>query len=76
MPLNNDTPKVRNNPNENRPKDEAVIAAHDQAEKDIEDDAELTIHPRPEDDLDEGEIARFEDGNDGVQEEQDPLDAK
>jgi hypothetical protein len=74
MPLNNDTPKVRNNPQENQPKDESVIAAHDQAEKDIEDDAELTINPRPEDDLDEGELARFEDGDDGKKEEQDPLE--
>jgi hypothetical protein len=44
---------------------EIVIAAHDQAEKDIEADAELTIDPRPEDDLDEGEIARFEAGDTG-----------
>lgn len=74
MPLDNETPKVRNNPNENRPKDESVTAAHDQAEKDIEEDAELTIHPRPEDDLDEGELARFEDGHDTKQENQDPLE--
>lgn len=74
MPLDNDTPKVRNNPNEHKPKDESVIAAHDQAEKDIEDDAELTIHARPEDDLDEGELARFEDGDDAEQKEQDPLE--
>jgi hypothetical protein len=68
MPLDNDTPNVRNKP-ATRPEvaaeKEIVIAAHDQAEKDIEADAELTIDPRPEDDLDEGEIARFEAGDTG-----------
>jgi hypothetical protein len=67
MPLDNDTPNVRitGNPPEVAAEKEAVIAAHDQAEKDIEADAELTIDPRPEDDLDEGEIARFEAGDTG-----------
>ncbi|MCW3110242.1 MAG: hypothetical protein JWQ09_4748 [Segetibacter sp.] len=60
MPLDNDTPNVRNNP-QPTPKDEAVIAAHEQAEKDIEQDAELNMAPDPAADLDEGEIARFED---------------
>ena len=43
-------------------KDDAVFAAHEEAEKDIEQDGELDLKPRPEDDLDEGELARFEDG--------------
>lgn len=60
MPLDNNTPQVRNNPMPT-PKDDAVIAAHDQAEKDIEQDAELNPTPDPTADLDEGEIARFED---------------
>lgn len=59
MPLDNNTPNVRNNPMPT-PKDDAVIAAHDQAEKDIEQDAELNLEPNPIDDLDEGESARFE----------------
>ncbi|WP_018616722.1 hypothetical protein [Segetibacter koreensis] len=68
MPLDNNTPNVRNNP-QPRPEvaaeKETVIAAHDQAEKDMEEDDELNTKPAPEDDLDEGEIARFEDGDEG-----------
>jgi hypothetical protein len=63
MPLDNNTPNVRNNPMPT-PKDEAVIAAHEQAEKDIELDGDLNMKPEPIDDLDEGESARFEDGRD------------
>lgn len=63
MPLDNNTPKVRNNPMPT-PKDDAVIAAHNEAEKDIEEDGELSHKPEPIDDLDEGESARFEDGRD------------
>ena len=37
---------------------ENVKAAHQQAEKDIEQDADLSIHS-PNDDLDEGESARL-----------------
>ena len=37
-----------------------AIAAHKQADKDIEQDPDLTTKPRPEDDLDEGELARME----------------
>lgn len=64
MPLNDETPKVRNTPRENEEKDKAVIAAHEQAEKDIELDVDLNAEPEPEDDLDEGEIARFENKDD------------
>jgi hypothetical protein len=65
MPLDNNTPHVRNNPMPT-PKDDAVIAAHNEAEKDIEEDGELSLKPEPIDDLDEGESARFEDeGNAG-----------
>jgi hypothetical protein len=63
MPLDNNTPNVRNNPMPT-PKDEKVIAAHEQAEKDMEQDGDLNNKPEPIDDLDEGESARFEDGND------------
>jgi len=41
----------------NREKEKA-IRAHDEAEKDMNEDAELTAH-NPNDDLDEGESARL-----------------
>jgi hypothetical protein len=59
MPLDNNTPNVRNNPMQTL-KDDAVEAAHIEAEKDIEEDGELSLTPEPIDDLDEGESARFE----------------
>jgi hypothetical protein len=53
--------------NESEPRtrqDENVKAAHDQAEEDIEQDADFSLHS-PNDDLDEGESARLgEDRND------------
>lgn len=60
MPLDNNTPKVRNNPMPT-PKDDAVAAAHDEAEKDMEQDDDLGTVPEPIDDLDEGESAAYED---------------
>lgn len=67
MPLDNNTPKVRNQP-QPRPEvaaeKENALAAHDQAEKDMEEDDDLNTKPAPEDDLDEGEIARFENEDD------------
>ena len=74
MPLDNKTPEVRNNPmpmekesanKEESDKKETVIAAHDEAEKDMERDPDLNTKPAPEADLDEGELARFEDNDDG-----------
>ena len=66
MPLNDKTPEVRNNPKA-RPEiiaeKETVIAAHDQAEKDMENDDDLSTQPDPSADLDEGEMARFEDND-------------
>jgi hypothetical protein len=66
MPIDNNTPNVRNTP-ETRPEvaaeKETVIAAHDQALKDMEEDADLNSKPNPAKDLDEGEMARFEDEN-------------
>lgn len=72
MPLDNNTPEVRNNPQpienaEGKPasdQKEIVMAAHDEALKDIETDPDLNMKAGPEHDLDEGEIARFEDGDD------------
>ncbi len=64
MPLDNNTPNVRNIP-QPRPEvaaeKETVIAAHDEAEKDMEQDDDLNSKANPEDDLDEREMARFED---------------
>ena len=48
-------------PNEISPKEkQQAVAAHDEAEKDMEQDAELTAQS-PNDDLDEGETARLGD---------------
>lgn len=69
MPLDNNTPNVRNNPMPT-PKDDAVIAAHNEAEKDMEKDDDLGTVPEPIDDLDEGESAAFESG-DGAKDETD-----
>lgn len=67
MPLNDKTPNVRNQP-ATRPEvakeKEAVVAAHDQATKDMEQDADLNRRD-PDGDLDEGEVARLK-GKDGT----------
>lgn len=60
MPLDNKTPEVRNNPMPT-PRDEKVFEAHEQADKDIEQDGEFSLKREPIDDLDEGESAAFED---------------
>jgi hypothetical protein len=44
---------------------EKNISAHEQAEKDMDEDAELTAH-NPNDDLDEGESARLGEDTDLV----------
>ncbi|MEP7230581.1 MAG: hypothetical protein ABI691_10040 [Ginsengibacter sp.] len=41
-------------------KSEHVEEAQEQAEKDIENDPDLNLKPKPGDDLDEGELARLE----------------
>lgn len=45
---------------ETEPGKELNIKAHDLANKDIETDPDLNSKPRPENDLDEGELSRFE----------------
>ena len=40
--------------------EDPITQAHEQAEKDIEKDVDLNVEPKPEDDLDEGELARLE----------------
>jgi hypothetical protein len=42
-----------------------IAEAHDQAERDIEQDADLSIHS-PNDDLDEGESARLGENPNGI----------
>lgn len=37
-----------------------VVRAHEEAEKDIEEDPDLTPNPEPGDDLDEGELAQLD----------------
>jgi len=59
-------PKKKIKDENNHPKkegenvNEKAIAAHKQADKDIEKDPDLATKPRPEDNLDEGELARLE----------------
>jgi len=44
-----------------RPSDNSsVVEAHKQADKDIEQDPDLSPKPNPEDEMDEGELARLE----------------
>ncbi len=43
-------------------KEEPVILAHEEAEKDIEKDPDLNLDPEFGDDLDEGELAKLEGG--------------
>jgi len=57
---NNTQPSGKPRLNE-KAKDENVSAAYKEAEKDIEQDPDLSIH-HPNDDLDEGETARLGDG--------------
>ena len=42
---------------------EPIAEAHEQAEKDIKKDPDLSMEPKPGDDLDEGELARLEGEN-------------
>ncbi len=48
------------NPSPAKPDPEKIKEAHDLAEKDIENDPDLSLKPKPGDDLDEGELARLE----------------
>ena len=68
MPLDDNTPKVRNIPQpspEVAAEKETVIAAHEQAEKDMEKDDDLNPKDNAANDLDEGEMANFEHKDDG-----------
>lgn len=50
----------KNSKQKKTPDNEHVAEAHEQAEKDIEMDPDLSLMPEPGDDLDEGELARLE----------------
>ena len=51
----------KNSKKQQKPGDDAhVTEAHEQAERDIENDPDLSPIPKPGDDLDEGELARLE----------------
>ncbi len=52
--------KSSGNKNDQEKENEIISTAHKEAEKDIEQDPELSTEPEPGDDLDEGELARFE----------------
>jgi hypothetical protein len=66
---NNKTSEAKKNSTQNagarQDTEESVVAAHDQAEADMEQDPDLNSEPDPSADLDEGEIARLDNGNDG-----------
>jgi hypothetical protein len=49
----------------NRQEKEKAVQAHDEAEKDMNEDAELTAQS-PNDDLDEGETARLGEDTSGI----------
>ncbi|TKK64942.1 hypothetical protein FC093_21445 [Ilyomonas limi] len=60
MPDINNTEETKKQIKNRQDTPESVKAAHKQAEKDIAQDADLSIHS-PNDDLDEGETARLGD---------------
>ena len=55
-----DTPR-----NQKSKENENIAEAHRQAEKDIDQDADLSVHS-PNDDLDEGEMARLGENPEGI----------
>jgi hypothetical protein len=59
MQKNNLKPGRNENANRKAPAD-ITVEAHKEADKDMEKDPELNDKPEPGDDLDEGELARFE----------------
>ncbi len=57
--MQNTNKSTKDNPDEEKQKD-IIKQAHEAADKDIEQDPDLSMEPKPGDDLDEGELARFE----------------
>ena len=62
MPVKNPGKKKNNGHRKIAPRADNgnVLKAHEQAEKDIEKDPELSIGPEKGDDLDEGELAKLD----------------
>ena len=58
--MQNTDNKSSHNKSDQQKENENVAAAHKEAEKDIEQDPDLTSKPDPTADLDEGELARLE----------------
>ena len=58
--MQNTNKKPSGNKSDQQKENENISAAHKQADKDIEQDPDLSTKPEPGDDLDEGELARLE----------------
>ena len=58
--MQNTDGKPSGNKSDHQKEKENISAAHKQADKDIEQDPDLSPTPGPGDDLDEGELARLE----------------
>lgn len=58
--MQNTDGKSPQNKTDQQKENDNISAAHKEAEKDIEQDPDLSLEPEPGDDLDEGELARLE----------------
>ncbi len=58
--MQNTDKKSSNNKSDQQKENENITEAHKAADRDIEQDPDLSLKPKPGDDLDEGELARFE----------------
>jgi hypothetical protein len=58
--MQNTDSKSSHNKSDQQKENENITAAHKAADKDIEQDPDLSPKPKPGDDLDEGELARLE----------------
>jgi len=58
--MQNTGDKSSHNKSNQQKEKENILAAHTEADKDIEQDPDLSKKPGPADDLDEGELAKLE----------------
>jgi hypothetical protein len=58
--MQNTDKKPSHHKSDQQKENENIAAAHKEADKDMEQDPDLSSTPNPEDDLDEGELARLE----------------
>ncbi|MEP6926906.1 MAG: hypothetical protein ABI834_04680 [Ginsengibacter sp.] len=58
--MQNTDKKSAGNKSDQQKENENILAAHKEADRDIEQDPDLSAKPKPGDDLDEGELARLE----------------